>query len=332
MDQLTAHLDRGWDLAQSGDARGAVESARRALELSPDSPEAYNLLGYAAALDGDFDEALEAYQQALALDDGYVEAMLSAAEVLLHPVRDFEQAVELCDRVLELSDYDDEILDAQLLKFDAYWAMGEDDEARKVVKRLPRGPFESPAQSFLVARACIEVGEFERARPLLQAALEGDPGNSETSYYAGLLAEADGDLPRASMHFLRTRQLEAALGLPPWSPNEQAFSMFVERATAELPPEQHDRLRHAQVFVVDLPGPEAVVDGVDVRAMVLIDVLASPSELNVADGSRIRVFLYAMNILRTAGSIDAVEATIRDAIARELEALQGDARDTHHAS
>ena len=78
MDQLTAHLDRGWDLAQSGDARGAESSARRALELAPDSPEAFNLLGYVASLEGDTDEAIEAYQQAIALDDGYVEAMLNA--------------------------------------------------------------------------------------------------------------------------------------------------------------------------------------------------------------------------------------------------------------
>ena len=35
MDQLTAHLDRGWDLAQQGDVRGAEASARQALEIDP---------------------------------------------------------------------------------------------------------------------------------------------------------------------------------------------------------------------------------------------------------------------------------------------------------
>jgi tetratricopeptide (TPR) repeat protein len=320
MDQLTAHLDRGWDLAQSGDARGAVESARRAIELAPDSPEAYNLLGYAAALDGDPDEALEAYQQALALDDGYVEAMLNAAELLVHPVRDFEQAIELCDRVLDISDYDDEILDAQLLKFDAYWAMGEDEEALQVVKRLPKGPFETAAHSFLVGRACVEVGEFERARPLIAAAVEGDPANPETSYYAGLLADAEGDHQRASMHFLRTRQLEAEVGIPSWSPNEQAFMMFVERATAELSEPHREVLRNAEVFVVDLPGPEAIVEGVDVHAMALVDVLGG-AHARLVEGARLRVFLYAVNVLRTAGSIDNVEATIREALAKELTSL-----------
>ena len=30
MDQLSAHLDRGWDLVHRGDAQGAASSAQRA--------------------------------------------------------------------------------------------------------------------------------------------------------------------------------------------------------------------------------------------------------------------------------------------------------------
>src|SRR6266704_3394900 len=89
MDQFSAHLDRGWDLVQRGDPRGAELSARRALELNAQSPEAYNLLGYVAALKGEFDEATEHYRQAIALDDTYLEAMLNAAEVYVHPLADF---------------------------------------------------------------------------------------------------------------------------------------------------------------------------------------------------------------------------------------------------
>jgi Flp pilus assembly protein TadD len=87
MDQFSAHLDRGWDLVQRGDPRGAELSARRALEIDSQSPEAYNLLGYVAALKGEFDEATEHYRQAIALDDTYLEAMLNAAEVYVHPAR-----------------------------------------------------------------------------------------------------------------------------------------------------------------------------------------------------------------------------------------------------
>src|SRR5690348_15685496 len=97
MDQLSAHLDRGWDLAQRGDALGAIACAKRALEIDPGSPEVHNLLGYTAALNGESEEALEHYKQAIALDDTYFEAMLNAAEVLLHPLGEWEEAIEMCD-------------------------------------------------------------------------------------------------------------------------------------------------------------------------------------------------------------------------------------------
>ena len=76
MDQLSAHLDRGWDLVQRGDLKGARASARRALETEKESPEAHNLLGFVAAQEGDSEEALEHYRQAMALDDGYIDPML----------------------------------------------------------------------------------------------------------------------------------------------------------------------------------------------------------------------------------------------------------------
>ncbi len=82
-DQLTATLDRGWDLAQKGDAPGASACAKRALEIDPQSPEVHNLMGFALALEGDAEEALDHYRQAVALDETYFEAMLNAAEILL---------------------------------------------------------------------------------------------------------------------------------------------------------------------------------------------------------------------------------------------------------
>ena len=58
MDQFSAHLDRGWELIARNDPRGAESSARRALEIDPQSPEAHNLLGYSAALAGNAEEAI----------------------------------------------------------------------------------------------------------------------------------------------------------------------------------------------------------------------------------------------------------------------------------
>ena len=124
MDQLSAHLDRGWDLAQKGDAAGAIACARRALELDPQSPEVHNLLGFTTALAGESEEALEHYRQAIALDETYLEAMLNAAEVLMHPLGEWDEAVDLCDDALEYAETPEEIADCVLLKVDALMGRG----------------------------------------------------------------------------------------------------------------------------------------------------------------------------------------------------------------
>src|SRR5215469_2544657 len=109
--QLTAHLDRGWDLAQKGDGPGAIACARRALELDPQSPEVHNLMGYASALEGEAEEALEHYRQAIALDETYFEAMLNAAEVMIAPLGDFDGAAAQIEEALDYAETDEELAD-----------------------------------------------------------------------------------------------------------------------------------------------------------------------------------------------------------------------------
>src|SRR5688572_22093131 len=202
MDQFSAHLDRGWDLVQRGDPRGAELSARRALELDSQSPEAHNLLGYVAALKGEFEDAVDSYRQAVALDDTYLEAMLNAAEVYIHPLGEFDEAIAMCDQALDLAETDDEVVDGLLLKFDALLGKGELDGARAVCERFPAGPFENPNHLFLVGRAYHEVGDVQRAFPLIEEAVKKNSRNAEAWYYLGLVRDEGGDTAAATTAFL----------------------------------------------------------------------------------------------------------------------------------
>src|SRR5690606_35546039 len=119
MDQFTAHLDRGWDLVNRGDFAGALLSAQKSLELDAESPEAHNLIGYVHQAEGRADDALDHYKQAIAIDDMYVEAMLNAAEVMIHSLLDVDSGLAMIDESLDLAEGDDELADALLLKFEA---------------------------------------------------------------------------------------------------------------------------------------------------------------------------------------------------------------------
>lgn len=317
MDQFSAHLDRGWELVQRGDSHGAEQSARRALELDGQSPEAYNLLGYVAALQGEFDDAIEAYRQAIALDDSYLEAMLNAAEVYIHPLGDFDEAIAMCDQALDLADNDDEVVDALLLKFDALLGKGETGEARELCRRFPPGPFENPGHAFLVGRALYEIGDYARATPLIEEAVKLTPQNPDAHYYLGLVHDERGDVALATRCFLASRELDLGFPAPPWSLSRDAFLAAVRRAVDGLDPKLRVFIRDDEVHAADVPGIEVVVDGVDPRALVLLDAVGQERG---ATHPSARLFVYQRNVERIAAAVELTEPEIAAALERELTA------------
>ena len=326
MDQLSAHLDRGWDLAQKGDAAGASACAKRALELDPQSPEVHNLLGYTSALSGDSDDALEHYRQAIALDETYLEAMLNAAEVLMHPLGEWEEATNLCDDALEYAETKEEIADCLLLRVDALLGKGDLEEAKRCMARLPEPPYESSSYVFLIGRAFYELGETDKALPYIEEAVRTDEANADASYYLGLLRDDAGDVRGAVESFLRSRALDLGKAPPAWAPSPETFAQLVRSVISGLDAILARYVRDADVFIVDVPGAELVVDGVDPRAMVIVDA-RPPEEGEGSAALQARLFLYQRNVERAAGSAVALEAELSGAIEREITAVFLD-RDT----
>jgi tetratricopeptide (TPR) repeat protein len=316
MDQFSAHLDRGWDLAQRGDPRGAELSARRALELNSQSPEAYNLLGYVAALQGEFEEAIDNYRHAIALEEMYLEAMLNAAEVYIHPLGEYDEAIRMCDQALDLAESDDEVVDALLLKFDALLGQNEIEEARALCRRFPAGPYENPNHTFLVGRAFYEAGDVERAAPLINDAVKQTPTNPEAAYYLGLVRDEQGDMLGATEAFLKSRELDLGLAPPPWSLTRETFLMTAKSAVAALDDRLKSFLREDELYPADVPGVEVVVDGVDPRAVLLLDAVRT----DAAHPPTARVFFYQRNTERLAGAIEFIEAELKAALEREITA------------
>ena len=317
MDQFSAHLDRGWDLVQRGDPLGAEQSARRALDLDNQSPEAYNLLGYVAALRGDYEDAIENYHQAISLDDTYLEAMLNAAEVHVHPLGDYDEAIRLCEQALDLAETDDETVDALLLCFDAYLGKGDLPHAEELCARFPAGPFDNPTHTFLVGRAFFEVEKMGRAAELIEESVKANPNNPDAYYYLGLIHDERGNTDEATRAFLRSRELDQEFPPPPWSLSRETFQLTVERALANISAELREVLRPSEVFVADLPGVEVVVDGVDPRASLLLDTLRPD------DGQphTARLFIYQRNVERLAGSLEGLESEISESLEREIRNL-----------
>jgi tetratricopeptide (TPR) repeat protein len=314
MDQLSAHIDRGWDLVHRGDFAGAQTSAEKSLELDAESPEAYNLLGYARAALGDHENALEHYRYAIALDDTFVEAMLNAAEVLIHPIHDFEGAMDLVDNALDFIEGEDERADALLVKFDAYLHQGEREAAVRVLRELPEGPFESPRLEFLLGRAHHDVGEDATALPYLERAVAHDPNHADAFHCLGVAFDALGRAQDATLALLRARELDAHAPRAPWSLAPTAFERLAREIVDALPPELRQPIEGALVVITELPGPEMIADGVDPRTGVLLDATSEPPAPPRAQ----RVFVYQRNVERMSDGPDAVAEELRHALTTEL--------------
>jgi tetratricopeptide (TPR) repeat protein len=326
MDQLSATLDRGWDLAQRGDAMGAVACARRALEMDPQSPEVHNLLGYSAALAGDTDEAVEHYRQALALDESYFEAMLNCAELLVHPLEEWDEAIVMCEQALDISETEEEVYDCTLIKVSALIGKKEPDLARRALGTISGGPFENPGHAFMVGRAHFDLGDHELARPLLEEAVRRDGGHADAHYHLGVIEEEAGHTRRAQEHFLRVRLLDAQLAPPPWAPGPEVLGPMVHRVVSTLDALLARHVREAEVFVVDLPGAELIADGVDPRSIaIVLDMPGSDPDGGLDRPACARLFVYQRNLERAAGTLERMEDELRHAIEHEVASVFGDA-------
>jgi tetratricopeptide (TPR) repeat protein len=274
-------------------------------------------MGFAAALEGEAEEALEHYRQAIALDDTYFEAMLNAAEVMIAPLSDYDGAIVQLEEAFDYAETDEEIADCVLLKVDAFMAKGDYEEAKRAMKMLPEGPFDAPTYLFLIGRAWYELGQLDKAAPLIEQAAKADPSSPDVQYYLGLVRDEQGDARGATEALLRSRALDATRAAPAWAPSTEAFSAVVTAAIEKLDRVLSRYIREAEVYVVDLPGAELVVDGVDPRAMLVLD--ATPAE----DGApaRVRVFVYQRNVERAAGAPETLEGELASALEREVTAV-----------
>ena len=102
---------------------------------------------------------------------------------------------------------------------------------------------------------------------------------------------------------------------PAWALSREAFDEAVHRIVEGLDDKLKRHLRTSEIHVSDVPGIEVVVDGVDPRALLMLDAIGPAG----TDGlPAARVFVYQRNVERIAGAVDLVEAEVKSALEREI--------------
>jgi len=322
MDELTAHLDRAWDLLDRSDLHGAEQSARQALELEPESPEGLTLLGIVAAQDGNPEQALDRFQRAIELDPEYVEPYLHAAETAWWQLEDAEEALRLVEEALDRAEEDEEYLDALLLKIEVLLATGEEEREAAARAALAEVPAELPDDASLRLRAghiCLDLGDLAAAERHYQATTAVAPDCADAWYGLGRCAEERDDLEAQRQHWLKARELDVAAERPPWALPEADFEGHAEKALAELPPRIRDLLANVPIMVADYPDADLVRDGFDPRMLGFFSGVPYP-EQRVMGGPAAHldcILLFTRNIERVAHSVEDVREELRITLLHE---------------
>ena len=214
--------------SSQGDLQGARASRRAPLQLEATRPRRTTSSRPVAAQER-VDDAMEHYHAAMALDDGYVDPFLNAAELMLHPLHDFDGAIEALRRVLEFVEgRGGGRRDALEVRRAA--RQGRSRTTRGACStRFPEG-FQQAAGAVLPRRPRLlpEAGAAERAEPHLLDAMRR-ARQPDPRYYLALVCDARRPAPPPK-HMLACRSLEREL--PPWALPRRAF----ERAVASRPP------------------------------------------------------------------------------------------------
>jgi predicted Zn-dependent protease with MMP-like domain/Flp pilus assembly protein TadD len=318
--EITAHLERGWSLAESGDMRGAAGSAYAALDLDAESSDAYLLLGVVACSEGDPHEGLEFFRKAMSLDPEYIEPMLEAAETLAFRLpedeADLDEAHDLCDEALALAEErSPEWVDALLLHVELKLLLGEEEGATREAARLRELEPTDASVALRAARLLIDLEDLDAAERLLGRARSLDPDSADVLHATGLLHEAQGEREQSIAAWSRVVELDRQVPSPAWAMSEEEFAETAEQALGALPEALRTRLANVPLLVEDFPAPAQLAEGLDPRSLGLFDGVPYGDQSGSGATPQLsRIYLYRRTIERAVSSreqlVEEIERTL----------------------
>jgi TolB-like protein/Tfp pilus assembly protein PilF len=178
----------------------ADSSSLRAIELDPESPEAYASRGVALALKADYGEAEKAFETAIRLGPRLFEAYYYYARIAFVQGK-VEKAIELYEKASEVQPQD---YQAPLLVAQIYADIGRDQEAQAARRRgiciaearLRLNPDDARAL-YLGANGLVALGECEKGLEWARQAVELDPNDPMLLYNVACIQSLAGKVEEA---------------------------------------------------------------------------------------------------------------------------------------
>jgi len=236
-----------------------------ALKADPRGAEAHNGRGEILWDGGRIEEALYAFEQAVAVDAKFVTAHLNRAELLIEDLGEYVQATRLCDQLLagesDLPRVDRNVeLELYYLKAKAFYYQDDLKGALFLIRRALKMGGEVPLYRVFEGQVLFEAGDFNEAREVLERAARLEPDSPHAAYYLGLVLEHIGETDSAARAFEVADLLDPDHYPRPTDFALDRFDGVLRDAIADLPRSIRDHLAELPIAVEPLPPRELLVE------------------------------------------------------------------------
>jgi len=313
---------------EKGRFEGALECAREASRIDPQSVAGHHFRGAALAELGHLDEARTAYARALVLDPADAAVLRSAAD--LHVRRlgardDLELALAYVQRgLLRASKLKDRALlkDLYLLQAMAHDDLGRPADALAAASHALDYDMHDREARREKGVALFELCRFPEAQVEL-AKLAADEPDAWAEHYLGLIAERLHDDAAAAEHFARAQKLDPEAFRASPSPSVSVFAKVVQEEVSKLPKEIQAGLSHSKFAVIDLPDQSDLTATDPPLSPGILGLFRPPPE-GAPSTDKPAIFLYRRNLARAAHTDEELHREVRDTLLHEVGHLNGE--------
>lgn len=321
MDQISAHLDRGWSLIEQRSFRKAAFSAKQVLELDPDNADACTLIGLAAQGEHDLDEALEAFERARSLDPEFLAPLVYSAEVLGEDPERIPEAIACLEEAYELVESGSpEWVDAVLLHVELLLNGNDEESATRKLGLLRPEMLTLADQQVQAGKLAVRLDDLELAELALAPVIKRGHPPSDALYSLAQIAERQGDGRRAIQLSLQVRKADLAQADQGAAPEPRLLAEVAQAVIYALEQRFLDVVDEANVVVREVPAEELVADGVDPWIPLLLTGPPPDTRRKTDWTSRAtHVFVYRMNMRFDSPQRDHWEARLREYLEEAIE-------------
>jgi tetratricopeptide (TPR) repeat protein len=201
---FVAYAVVGNALAEEDKSPEAIEQCRKALEISPDYPEAHNTLGNIYAKQEKYEEAIANYRAAAEADRTYADPRNGMGDVLVKQGK-YAEAEAQCREALRLAPMH---LPAMFCLATALHHQGKLDEAAGYYRRILELKPDLYTPRRYLGNIFVAQGKPDQAIPQLLLALKIRPQDADTHVVLGVVLLEKNRIEEATAQFLEAARLQ----------------------------------------------------------------------------------------------------------------------------